>query len=78
MPKKKISETVDTKDLSAMTTEESESKKVKPSDVVEKSDVSKTEKPKVMTLDDFESFDPSASHEDLSEDDVFDDEDESY
>lgn len=77
MPKKKISETVDTKDLSAMTTEESETINA-PSDVVEKSDVSKTEKPKKMSLDDFESFDPSASHEDLSEDDVFDDEDESY
>ena len=77
MPKKKISETVDTKDLSAMTTEEVDSSN-KPSDAVEKSDVSKTEKPKVMSLDDFESFDPSASHEDLSEDDVFDDDDESY
>lgn len=76
MPKKKTSETVDTKDLSAMTIEEAES--IESSDVVEKSDVSKTEKPKVMSLDDFESFDPSASHEDLSEDDVFDDEDESY
>lgn len=74
MPKKKTSETVDTKDLSAMTIEE----QTDTSNVVEKSDVSKTEKPRVMSLDDFESFDPSASHEDYSEDDVFEDEDESY
>ena len=75
MPKKKESETIDTKDLSAMTTEETE---LNPSDAVEKSDVSKDVKPKVMSLDDFAEFDPSASHEDLSEDDDFDDDDDSY
>ncbi|MBR1988177.1 MAG: hypothetical protein IKA36_03950 [Clostridia bacterium] len=77
MPKK-TSENVDTEERSAMTTEE-----VKSSDVVDNSKVSKKEKkkeekPRVMSLDDFEAFDPSATHEDLSEDDNFDDDDESY
>lgn len=75
---KKKSGDVDTEDRSAMTTEEVES-----SAVVDKSKVSnekkkKDEKPRVMKLDDIDAFDPSATHEDLSEDDNFDDEDESY
>lgn len=73
---KKTSENVDTEELSAMTTEEGKS-----SAVVDNSKVSKKkkeEKPRVMKLDDIDEFDPSATHEDLSEDDKFDDEDESY
>ena len=74
---KKSSENVDTEERSAMTTEE-----VKSSDVVDNSKVSKKEKkkeekPRVIKLDDIDAFDPSATHEDLSEDDNFDDDDES-
>lgn len=72
---KKSSTDVDTKELSAVTTEES-----KASAVVDNSKVSKEKKkkPRVIKLDDIDAFDPSATHEDLSEDDKFDDEDESY
>ena len=74
---KKSSENVDTEERSAMITEE-----VKSSDVVDNSKVSKKEKkkeekPRVIKLDDIDAFDPSATHEDLSEDDNFDDDDES-
>lgn len=76
MPKKS-SENVDTKELSAMTTEE-ETSAVVDNSKVSKKDKKKEEKPRVMKLSDIDAFDPSATHEDLSEDDKFDDEDESY
>ena len=72
---KKSSTNVDTKELSAVTTEES-----KASAVVDNSKVSndKKKKPRVIKLDDIDAFDPSATHEDFSEDDKFDDEDDPY
>ena len=77
MPKK-TSENVDTKEHSAMTTEELEAPVVVDNSKVSKKEKKKDEKPRVMSLDDIAAFDPSATHEDLSEDDKFDDEDESY
>ena len=72
---KKSSTNVDTKELSAVTTEES-----KASAVVDNSKVSndKKKKPRVIKLDDIDAFDPSATHEDFSEHDKFDDEDDPY
>ena len=73
---KKALKTGDTKESSAMTTEATE-----PSAVVDNSDVStkkkiKYEKPTMMKLDELESFDPSASHVDESDDDKFDDDED--
>ena len=75
---KKNSENVDTEERSAMTTEEVKSSDVVDNSKVSKNDKKKEEKPRVIKLDDLDAFDPSATHEDLSEDDKFDDDDESY
>ena len=75
---KKNSENVDTEERSAMTTEEVNSSAVVDNSKVSKKEKTKIEKPKVISLEDIAEFDPSATHEDLSEDDNFDDEDESY
>ena len=74
MPKKS-SDNVDTKECSAMITEEK-----KASGVVDDSKVSnkKKKEQRVMKLEDIDAFDPSATHEDVFEDDKFDDVDESY
>lgn len=77
MPKK-TSENVDTKEHSALTTEEVETSVVVDDSKVSKKENKKDEKPRVIKLEDIDAFDPSATHEDLSEDDKFDDEDESY
>lgn len=77
MPKKS-SENVDTKELSTMTTEEVKSSAVVDDSKVSKKEKKKEDKPRVIKLSDIDAFDPSATHEDLSEDDNFDDEDEAY
>jgi hypothetical protein len=75
---KKATKNVDTKEHSAMNTEEVESSAVVDNSKVSKKDKKKEETPRVISLDDIDAFDPSATHEDLSEDDNFDDDDESY
>ena len=75
MPKKS-SDNVDTKECSAVTTEEK-----KPSRAVDDSKVStkkKKQQKRVLKLEDIDAFDPSATHEDVFEDNNFDDEDEAY
>lgn len=76
---RKKEKAVDTEELSTVSPEEADESQ----ETVEESSVSqklpkKEEPPKVIRLDDIDAFDPSATHEDLSEDDNFDDEDESY
>ena len=77
MPKK--TKTDDTTKLSAMTSGE-ESPSAVESDVVSNANPveNESEAPKIVSLDDLDVFDPSATHEVYSEDDQFDDEDESF
>jgi hypothetical protein len=80
----KIKKTDDTAKLSAMTPgevqpEAVESTVVSPAkEAVIESQEEPSESPVVMSLDDLDAFDPSATHEDYSEDDQFDDDDESF
>ncbi len=73
---KKITKTDDTKDASAMTTEAELAPAVVDNSKVSINKTVKKEKPKMIQLDSLEEFDPSATHEDYSEDDKFDDDDD--
>ena len=76
MSKKEQIKTDDTKDASAMTTEAQEASAVVDNSKVSTKKKIKYEKPTIVELDSLEEFDPSATHEDYSEDDKFDDEDD--
>lgn len=77
MPKK--AKTDDTTKTSALTSGEEqpaavESKVVSPAEKAAEAEPA----PKVVKLEDLDAFDPSATHEDYSEDDQFDDDDDSF
>lgn len=76
MPKTK--KTDDTAKTSAMTSGEENPVAVESKVVSPAKEAKKEEEPKVVSLDDLDAFDPSATHEDYSEDDQFDDDDESF